>query len=137
MLFYILPNNSSLHYILVSHPCNEVSAHARRLWACLVAQPTSPYDHQLAFQLLLRIAHNGHIATADMAAILTECFPSLEPAAMTLKAFECFEYYLQKVGPPFLLSFLDPYDTWPRPLFAAEACNKTTLHSTKCTSSVL
>lgn len=71
----------------------------RRLWACLVARPTITADPQLAFMLLVNSTPKNIIATQDMAAILTDSFPTLDPASMTKNAFDCFEWYLQKVGP--------------------------------------
>ncbi len=49
--------------------------------------------------LLVNSTPKNIIATQDMAAILTDSFPTLDPASMTQHAFDCFEWYLQKVGP--------------------------------------
>ncbi len=49
--------------------------------------------------LLVNNTPKNIIATQDMAAILTDSFPTLDPASMTQSAFDCFEWYLQKVGP--------------------------------------
>ncbi|BDA41234.1 probable ubiquitin carboxyl-terminal hydrolase FAF-X [Coccomyxa sp. Obi] len=70
----------------------------QRLWACLVARPTITADPQLAFMLLVNSTPKNIIATQDMAAILTDSFPTLDPASMTQSAFDCFEFYLQKVA---------------------------------------
>ncbi len=83
---------------------------ARRLWACLIARPCIKSDPQMAFSLLHASASKTFITTADMAALLTDSFPTLDPATIAHKAFECFEWFLQKVGPDLiLLSCFYPY----------------------------
>ncbi|EIE24996.1 hypothetical protein COCSUDRAFT_46553 [Coccomyxa subellipsoidea C-169] len=100
----LLQGNATLQYVTFLDTINLLTGeplrlkYLQRLWACLIARPCIKSDPQMAFSLLHASASKTFITTADMAALLTDSFPTLDPATIAHKAFECFEWFLQKVA---------------------------------------
>lgn len=63
----------------------------------MITGPCGTYNQDTAFQVLLRAAHYNMIGQQEMALLLTENFPALDPACVTAQGFDLFDYLMHRV----------------------------------------